>query len=117
MCLSLPVGFPALSNRGQAESRSRLRAAIQLRSDLGARSRTFDTAGAHHHRRQMGQNSYDVEVDTSGVGLDLKTQLFSLTGVPPERIKLMEQGGQAADGRRSLADCGLEDLAAKKKKQ
>ena len=38
---------------------------------------------------KWGKNAYDVEVDTSGVGLDLKTQLFSLTGVPPERIKVM----------------------------
>ena len=66
---------------------------------------------------KWGKNSYDVEVDTSGVGLDLKTQLFSLTGVPPERIKLMGlKGGKQLTDDVPLADCGLEDLAAKKKK-
>ena len=66
---------------------------------------------------KWGKNSYDVEVDTSGVGLDLKTQLFSLTGVPPERIKLMGlKGGKQLTDDVPLADCGLEDIAAKKKK-
>ena len=63
---------------------------------------------------KWGKNSYDVEVDTSGVGLDLKTQLFSLTGVPPERIKLMGlKGGKQLTDDVPLADCGLEDIAAK----
>ena len=66
---------------------------------------------------KWGKNAYDVEVDTSGVGLDLKTQLFSLTGVPPERIKVMGlKGGKQLTDDVKLSDCGLEDLASKKKK-
>ena len=45
---------------------------------------------------KWGKEALEVEVDTSGTGLDLKTQLFSLTGVPPDRIKLMGlKGGKA----------------------
>lgn len=36
----------------------------------------------------------EVEVDTTKSGLEFKTQLFSLTGVPPDRIKLMGLKGR-----------------------
>ena len=96
MCLSLPsqqVSSRLVESRTGGVQEPFATQRSGLRSDLDARSRThFDTA------RKMpvtigvkwGKNSYDVEVDTSGVGLDLKTQLFSLTGVPPERIKLRD---------------------------
>ncbi|GAB1312287.1 deubiquitinating enzyme [Madurella fahalii] len=40
---------------------------------------------------------YDVEVDTSSTGEVLKYQLFSLTGVEPDRQKILIKGGQLKD--------------------
>ncbi|KAL2136807.1 hypothetical protein VTI74DRAFT_1021 [Chaetomium olivicolor] len=40
---------------------------------------------------------YDVDVDTSSPGEVLKYQLFSLTGVEPERQKILVKGGQLKD--------------------
>ncbi|KAK4102788.1 cysteine proteinase [Parathielavia hyrcaniae] len=40
---------------------------------------------------------YDVEVDTSSTGEVLKYQLFSLTGVEPDRQKILVKGGQLKD--------------------
>ena len=40
---------------------------------------------------------YDVDVDVSQPPLVFKTQLFSLTAVPPERQKIMVKGGILAD--------------------
>lgn len=40
---------------------------------------------------------YDVEVDTTSTGEVLKYQLFSLTGVEPERQKILVKGGQLKD--------------------
>ncbi|KAL2020498.1 hypothetical protein VTK56DRAFT_8383 [Thermocarpiscus australiensis] len=40
---------------------------------------------------------YDVEVDTTSTGEVLKYQLFSLTGVEPERQKILIKGGQLKD--------------------
>lgn len=40
---------------------------------------------------------YDVEVDTSSPGEVFKFQLFSLTGVEPERQKILVKGGQLKD--------------------
>lgn len=40
---------------------------------------------------------YDVEVDLEEPGLTFKMQLFSLTGVPPERQKILVKGGQLKD--------------------
>jgi ubiquitin carboxyl-terminal hydrolase 14 len=40
---------------------------------------------------------YDVEVDTTQTGEVLKYQLFSLTGVEPERQKILVKGGQLKD--------------------
>ena len=66
---------------------------------------------------KWGKEALEVEVDTSGTGLDLKTQLFSLTGVPPDRIKLMGlKGGKAVADDTPLGTCGLDELAKKKKK-
>ena len=66
---------------------------------------------------KWGKEALEVEVDTSGTGLDLKTQLFSLTGVPPDRIKLMGlKGGKAVADETPLGTCGLDELAKKKKK-
>lgn len=49
---------------------------------------------------------YDVEVDTSSTGEDLKYQLFSLTGVEPERQKILVKGGQLKDDA-DLSKLGL----------
>jgi len=40
---------------------------------------------------------YDVEVDTASTGEVLKYQLFSLTGVEPDRQKILVKGGQLKD--------------------
>ncbi|SPO03812.1 related to ubiquitin-specific protease 7 [Cephalotrichum gorgonifer] len=40
---------------------------------------------------------YDVEVDTSSPGEVFKFQLFSLTGVEPDRQKILVKGGQLKD--------------------
>ena len=39
----------------------------------------------------------DVEVDTSQPPLVFKSQLYSLTGVPPDRQKIMVKGGLLKD--------------------
>ncbi len=36
---------------------------------------------------KWGKERYTVDVDTSETGLTLKSQLYALTGVPPERQK------------------------------
>jgi hypothetical protein len=38
---------------------------------------------------KWGKETYDVDVDTALPALVLKMQLFTLTGVPPERQKIM----------------------------
>ena len=38
---------------------------------------------------KWGKESYEVDVDTSLPGVVFKTQLFTLSGVPPERQKIM----------------------------
>jgi ubiquitin carboxyl-terminal hydrolase 14 len=40
---------------------------------------------------------HEVEVDTSSTGETFKYQLFSLTGVEPERQKILVKGGQLKD--------------------
>jgi ubiquitin carboxyl-terminal hydrolase 14 len=40
---------------------------------------------------------YDVEVDTTSTGEVLKYQLYSLTGVEPDRQKILVKGGQLKD--------------------
>jgi ubiquitin carboxyl-terminal hydrolase 14 len=49
---------------------------------------------------------YDVEVDTSSTGEVLKYQLYSLTGVEPERQKILVKGGQLKDDT-DLSKLGL----------
>ena len=61
---------------------------------------------------KWGKQSYTVDVDTSQDGFALKTQLFSLTGVPPDRIKLMGlKGGKSIVDDTDLSTVGLDDLA------
>ena len=50
---------------------------------------------------------YDVELDTTSTGETFKYQLFSLTGVEPERQKILVKGGQMKD------DTDLGKLAVK----
>lgn len=40
-----------------------------------------------------GKKLENVEVDTAQPGIVFKTQLYTLTGVPPERQKIMVKGG------------------------
>jgi ubiquitin carboxyl-terminal hydrolase 14 len=40
---------------------------------------------------------FNVDVDTSEPGSTFKLQIFSLTGVPPERQKVLIKGGQLKD--------------------
>ncbi|KAK3331113.1 hypothetical protein B0H66DRAFT_598612 [Apodospora peruviana] len=42
-------------------------------------------------------NKYDVDIDESSTGEVFKYQLFSLTGVEPERQKILVKGGQLKD--------------------
>lgn len=43
------------------------------------------------------KQNFDVEVDTEQPAMVFKTQLFTLTGVPPERQKIMAKGKQIKD--------------------
>ena len=40
---------------------------------------------------------YDIDLDLSEPGSTFKFQIFSLTGVPPERQKVLIKGGQLKD--------------------
>ena len=40
---------------------------------------------------------FDIEIDTTEPGSTFKFQIFSLTGVPPERQKVVIKGGQLKD--------------------
>ncbi|KAF8449934.1 hypothetical protein BGX38DRAFT_1185451 [Terfezia claveryi] len=44
-----------------------------------------------------GGKRYNIELDTSGTGEVFKYQLYSLTGVEPERQKILVKGGQLKD--------------------
>ena len=50
-----------------------------------------------HVSVKWGKESHDVDVDTTMPGLVFKNQLYSLTGVPPERQKIMVKGGMLQD--------------------
>ena len=66
---------------------------------------------------KWGKELYTVDVDVSLPGLALKTQLFSLTNVPPDRIKIMGlKGGKTINDETDLRDAGLEELVKKGKK-
>jgi len=66
---------------------------------------------------KWGKEIYTVDVDTSSGGKHLKTQLFSLTSVPPDRIKIMGlKGGKTINDETDLTTCGLEELVKKGKK-
>ena len=43
------------------------------------------------------KESFDVDVDTSQPPAIFKFQIYSLTGVPPERQKIMVKGGTLKD--------------------
>ena len=58
-----------------------------------------------------GKESHDVDVDTTMPGLVFKNQLYSLTGVPPDRQKIMVKGGMLKDD----ADLGKLNLKPKQK--
>ena len=66
---------------------------------------------------KWGKDVHAVDVDTSLPGIALKSQLFSLTNVPPDRIKIMGlKGGKTINDDTDLSTCGLEELSKKGKK-
>lgn len=58
-----------------------------------------------------GGKKYDVEVDPSSTGETFKYQLYSMTGVEPERQKIIVKGGQLKD------DADMSKLGFKPKQQ
>ena len=52
---------------------------------------------------KWGKESYEVDVDPSLPGVVFKTQLFTLTGVPPERQKVMGCKSAPLKARRAAA--------------
>ena len=66
---------------------------------------------------KWGKEIYTIDVYTSLPGSYLKTQLFSLTSVPPDRIKIMGlKGGKTINDETDLTECGLEELVKKREK-
>jgi len=58
---------------------------------------------------KWGKQKYDnVEINTEESGLDFKAQLYALSGVPPERQKIMVKGGTLKDDA-NWASLGLKD--------
>ncbi len=57
---------------------------------------------------KWAKETYKVEVDPQEPGLVFKHQLFSLTGVPPERQKIMVKGGMLKDDA-DVAKLGLKE--------
>lgn len=54
--------------------------------------------GALRLKIKHSGKTYDLEVDTSSqTGYDFKVAVFSLTGVPPDRQKIIVKGGQLKD--------------------
>lgn len=57
--------------------------------------------------------SYELEADTANqTGYDFKVAVFSLTGVPPDRQKIIVKGGQLKDDA-DLSKLGLKEVSAK----
>jgi len=66
---------------------------------------------------RWGKHSYVVDVDLDLPGAALKAQLFSLTAVPMERIKVTGlRGGKILSDESDMRECGIEELARKGKK-
>ncbi|KAB5547023.1 hypothetical protein GE09DRAFT_1129590 [Coniochaeta sp. 2T2.1] len=61
------------------------------------------TVGVKHKGKK-----YDVELEPSSTGEDFKLQLFSLTGVEPERQKVLIKGGQLKDDA-VISELGLKN--------
>ncbi|ORZ31822.1 hypothetical protein BCR44DRAFT_1441417 [Catenaria anguillulae PL171] len=57
-------------------------------------------------------NKYDLDLDPSQPPIAFKTQLFSLTGVSPDRMKLLFKGTQVKDDDAWTKFKGLQDGAA-----
>lgn len=53
-----------------------------------------------------GKNKYDLELDTSSNGETFKYQVFSVTGVEPERQKIIAKGGMLKDDQ-DLSKLGI----------
>ena len=116
-----PSGFPSPCRiADRRRSRSRLQAAIaaSLRSGR-AKPHTFRhrEKDARHHRRQMGQE----QLRRRGRHLRRGPRPQDAAVLPDRRAPRADQarglkGGKQLTDDVPLADCGLEDLAAKKKK-
>ena len=57
---------------------------------------------------KWAKETFNVDVDPQEPGLVFKHQLFSLTGVPPERQKIMVKGGMLKDDA-DVAKLGLKE--------
>lgn len=53
-----------------------------------------------------GQKPFDVEVDTEEPGSTLKSQIYSITGVEPDRQKILVKGGALKD-EQDMSKLGL----------
>ena len=66
---------------------------------------------------KWGKETYEVDVDLTLPGAAFKAQLFSLTGVPVDRIKVTGlKGGKPLADDSDMRACGIEDLARRGKK-
>ena len=66
---------------------------------------------------KWGKETYEVDVDLTLPGAAFKAQLFSLTGVPVDRIKVTGlKGGKPLADDSDMQACGIEDLARRGKK-
>jgi hypothetical protein len=75
----------------------RLPAPVEASSNL-RRQITFVTMGSLKVEVKWQKELFkDIEIDTAQPPLVFKVQLFTLTGVPPERQKIMVKGGMLKD--------------------
>lgn len=68
--------------------------------------------GALHLKIKHSGKTYDLEVDTASQnGYELKTLVMSLTGVPPDRQKIIVKGGQLKDDA-DLSKLSLKEVSS-----
>ena len=58
---------------------------------------------------KWSNQKFPIDVEDSTTAILLKSQIFSLTGVAPERQKIMVKGGMLKDGT-ELKSLGLKDV-------
>ena len=66
---------------------------------------------------KFGKQILKIDIDLQQPGLALKTQIYSLTAVPPDRIKIMGlKGGKTINDDTDLRKCGIEEIKRKGKR-